>query len=128
MKMVQEHEQFDNLECDSIKFEDTEVKGFIAMAGYVTHKNFSLFDSCKGCYDLMCSDKVLEMENLSDDFLYLKDLYRGGLKWPSEQWATCVVEAAKVFKSLVNSEENELKFLSLICQRYTLHQLMKRIS
>ena len=54
----------------------------------------------------MCSDKVLEMENISEDFLYLKDLDRGGLKWPSEQWVTCVVEAAKVFKGLLISEEN----------------------
>ena len=104
LKMFKEYEQFDNLECDSIEFEDTEVKGFIAMAGYTTHKNFNLFDSCKGCYHLMCSD-ILQMENISEDFLYLKDL-RGGLKWPSEQWATCVVEAAKVFKSLLISEEN----------------------
>ena len=49
IKMVNEHEQFDNIDCVSIKLEDTVVKGFTAIAGFATHNNLNLFESCIGC-------------------------------------------------------------------------------
>ena len=112
----------------SLDISESELKGLVTMDGYCVHKNIGTFTNCKGCTDLMLNDKTLEFEISSPHFDYLKGLDRGSLKWPSEDWLNCVVEAAKVFKTLVKSEETEKKFISVLCPRYTLHQLIvKRI-
>ena len=110
--------------CDVVELSDSELKGIVAMAGYCIYKNFASFQNCKGCVDLISSDKTLDIEVLSSHYDYLKGLDRRSLKWPSEDWLNCAVEGAKVFKTLINQEQSEKNFISVVCPRYSLRQLI----
>ena len=115
--------------CDDMEHISSEQKGFAAMAGYTVFKNESLFNQCKGCLDIMTIDKSLDFTFSEESELqYLKDQDRGGLRWPSDHFFSCVLEASKVFKSILYTKSSEEKFLALHSQKYTLHQLiMKRL-
>lgn len=70
--------------CDDIEITPSESQSLVFIAGYVGHKLIANKVLCDLCKNELVYDRTLQYEFGSNDYNYLFEIDRGGLKWPTD--------------------------------------------
>jgi len=100
--------------CDDSEMSQSETQPLVFVAGYVAQKVANKL-SCDLCKNEVISENDMQCD-LSDDYQYLSDISRGGLKWPTDFLVEVVTQVFIVFRIIV-SKDYESKFLALFSQK-----------
>jgi hypothetical protein len=102
-------------ECDtSVCISEAESKSLIFIAGFVAYKLVTNNIICELCQNELVTEHAMEVNiDCNEQYSYLNDLDRGGLKWPTDLLVEVVMQVFFVFNCLV-SEKYEPKFLALL--------------
>lgn len=95
----------DTLEVDNLS--ENDVKILIYIGGYCIKK---LDLSCKVCLEMFLLDEVFDLEVDNENYKYLKELNRGGLKFPTSIIVDILSMSFILFRKLL-SKEYEDKFI-----------------
>ena len=71
--------------CD-VEIEDRDLASLVFISGYIVYEIAKKL-SCNFCMLELCSDEAMvfkDSDNVSDQFAYIEDMDRGGLKWPTQ--------------------------------------------
>ena len=103
-------------ECDiGVAVSEAECKSLIFIAGFVGYKLLTNTVICELCCNELITEHVMEVsiDDGDEQYSYLRDLDRGGLKWPTDLLVEIVAQVFFVFNCLV-SLKYESKFLALL--------------
>jgi hypothetical protein len=110
-------------DCDNVEISESECQSLVFIAGYVGHKLLRNKISCDLCQNELVCERSLQYDLGTDEYSYLFDIDRGGLKWPTDLLLEIVTQAFLVFRTVI-SKDYESKFLSVGNQKAALKQLI----
>jgi hypothetical protein len=97
-------------DCDiNVSVSESECKSLIFISGYVAHKLLKNKINCELCKNELITEHSLEVEIDGEQYMYLHDLDRGGLRWPTDLLVDVVTQVFLVFRCLI-SDKYETKF------------------
>ena len=90
-------------ECDvEVTVSDSECKSLAFIAGYVGYKLVSNVTNCPFCISELVTEHLLEIDVGFEQYEYLHDLDRGGLKWPTDLLVEIIMQVFFIFNCLVS--------------------------
>jgi len=88
--------------CDDIILTDSKTQYLVFIAGYVGHKLENNEVSCEICKSER--NRTLQYDLGTNEFLYLFEIDRRGLKWPADFQLEIVTQAFSVFRVMKDYE------------------------